>query len=167
MSITRFKLFILGYKSGQIFTKKFGERSFFGRSMEARRCKAKGRVAVCLSVCDIPDYTLLTVIIRPRVSHVVTRRKIFVYNGTGVVELKITVPTVWLNQLVWTFQKLNSAYWRLQISRFSQWKYFSIRREDFLVGHTDDADWDARDTLFGRSEPGGRVAWSSYKILTF
>ena len=62
------------------------------------------------------------------------------------------------------FKKLNSAYWGRHSSRFGQWEYFGIKREDLFVRQTEDASSNA-GSVFGMSGSRGCVAWSIYKIL--
>jgi len=62
--------------------RNLGRESCSGRRVAAYRFKAKGHVTV--SVCDVPCYTLLTVIIRPRESYIVAHPKIFVYGKLEV-----------------------------------------------------------------------------------
>ena len=64
------------------------------------------------------------------------------------------------------YDELNHlSNWILQAetnSRFGQWEYFKIKREDFFVGQTVDANSNA-GALSGTSEWDGRGARSLYK----
>ena len=171
-------LFILGNKSGQMFTKSglrnLSTEGCFGGSLATYRCKTKRHVAVCLSVTS-QTRPLLTVIIRPRESHVVMRPKYIRILWDSARWTKIRAfftppnPSVWFSQLVWTFKKLNSSYLGRQHSRFGQWNYFSIRREDlFFCMQAEQVSSDARHTLFGTLGWGGHcivVPRREYSIL--
>jgi len=71
---------------------------------------------------------------------------------------------VWFSQFDFELLNINSACWGCQNSRFGQWEYISIRREDLFVRQTEDASSNA-GSVFGMSGSKGLVAWSLYKIV--
>jgi len=79
-------------------------------------------------------------------------------------QIRAIHPAICFSQLVWNFKMLISDYWRRQNSRVGQWEYLSMRRVNFLVEQPADESSDSKNSLFGTSESGGRIIWSSYKI---
>ena len=125
--------------------RNLGRESCFGRRAATRLFTAVGHVTLLL--CKTTYWALLTVIIPPRGkwSSEAPQEVCLLQTWRRWTQIRAFRRATWFSQLVWTYKKWS---WRQQNPPFGQWEYFSIWREDFLVGQAEDGISEERHSFW-------------------